>query len=504
MAIRVECQFCGRVALVNNAQADQFIKCPDCRAEMRVPSLEDRPPDAEFALLPTRRAWIGAIFLLAVAGMVIFVIASLANRVAKLAQPNGPPAQRPLANPPQQRFPNRPAPARPIPAVVRNRAPQNRNRAPHNEVVGPPVPLVPWTVAADPPTELPTIPAKLSVRIAIPEGPNPEIIFPSAPSTMVSLGHAGHGNELREIWDFRANRRLGTTRGLKTMFENLEGYFRPLSSLSSDGRFFVTQGLQPFDFVVWDVVAERPTGIVRAEHAPTAGLIFGALARPDRLLTCGFGSPFQVSATNGPWRKWLHPFPRDNQFDRNSLAISPRGRYLSVFDKSRQVLRFYDTEAASPVGQVPLPPFEPAGPMNCECVSFSPDGREVAALFNYNSHSHLVAWELSTGRLVKRIDFGGNLRTLVGARFAYLFTPLEWFPNQTRWLVYGQGIVDRHAGKVIWKIPDEPSRYQYGIRHVASDECVLSVTKEGDQLFLGSIALPLADIDRAAQIPDRS
>ena len=181
------------------------------------------------------------------------------------------------------------------------------------------------------------------------------------------------------------------------------------------------------------------------------------------------------------------------------------GRYLAVFDKRRLVLRFYDTISGSPAGQLPLPPFEPAAPMNCECVAFSADGREVAALFYYNLHSYLACWDLRAGRLVDRIDFGGNLRTILAARDAYLFPPLEWFPDQTRWLVYGQGIVDRHAsnrktGKLIWITPNEPHRYRYGIRHVAGSDCVLSVMNEGQKLVLGSIRLPLADIDHQAKI----
>ena len=63
-------------------------------------------------------------------------------------------------------------------------------------------------------------------------------------------------------------------------------------------------------------------------------------------------------------------------------------------------------------------------------------------------------------------------------------------PAKLRWLVYGQGIVDRQAGKLIWKIPDESNRYRYGMRHVASDDCVLSVINEGSKFVLASVRLP--------------
>ena len=301
--------------------------------------------------------------------------------------------------------------------------------------------------------------------------------------------------------------RFGTTgriadsaqlRGLRTLTENLHGYFRPISALSADGRFFVTQGRQPFDLVVWDVAAEKELSVVRPRHAPTAGLTFAAFADPDRLLATGIGSPIQILQVGAQSSSWFRRFPRTNEYDRSSLAISPGGGYVAVFDKAKQMLRFYDARTGERAGEIVLPPFQPLGPMNCECVAFSPDGREVAALFFYNGHSHLGCWDLRDGHLQSRIDFGGSLRAILASRFAYLYAPLEWFPNGKRWLVYGEGIVDRAAGKLMWKIPDELNRMRYGIRRVVSDDCVLSVMHEKDGLVLGSLTLPMAHIDRAA------
>jgi hypothetical protein len=384
-------------------------------------------------------------------------------------------------------------PGRPAPVVVRNPR--------QVEGEGPPPAPVPWTVSADPMIGLPKVPPNLTVHIPIPEGPNPEVVFPATPGTVVSVGNVGHGRELREIWDFRQPRRIGTTRGLKTLSENIGGFFRPLSALSSDGHFFVTEGMSALQLVIWDAVAERELATREPKHLPTASLIFAGFLQPNRIVVCGLGVPCQSLSVLAPGMRPIWGFPREQQFDRSSLAISPGGRYLAVFDKSRLVMRFYNTLLGGTVGQLSLPPFEPAGPMNCECVAFSPDGREVAALFFYNSHHHLACWDLAAGKLVDRVEFGGNLRLILGAPQAYLFAPLEWFPNQARWLVYGQGIVDRHAAKLIWTIPDELNRYRYGIRHVASDDCVLSVITEGDKFVLGSVRLPLAEIDRAVQNP---
>jgi len=516
MSIRVQCQFCGRVSLVDESRAGQFIDCPNCRAEQTVPNPKaERQLDATFKLdgetdagelsTPPRDAlWAWTLGLVALVSILAFVGAFIASRLPRNGrgqkpQPGPAPAAVAAQNPP---FANRrqlqgPPGRRRAPAVARNwrQIPGD----PRFDGEGAPPRPVPWKVADDPPTAVAALPPNHAVHIPIPEGPNPEIVFPATPSTMVSVGNVGHGHELREIWDFGANRRLGTTRGLRTLSENLGGFFRPVSALSADGRFFVTHGLSPLELVVWDVAAQRQLEIIEPQHALTCSLTFATFAHSDRLLACGFGTPFQRLGVASPESVRFHQFLREREFDRSSLAISPGGRYLAVFDKSRLLLRFYDIESAAPVGQLPLPRFEPAGPMNCECVAFSPAGREVAAMFFYNSNHHLVCWDLTAGKLVDRIDFGGNLRAILGAPFAYLFTPLEWFPGETRWLVYGQGIVDRQAGKLIWKIPDEPHRYRYGLRHVASDDCILSVVNDGSKFVLASVRLPLAEIDRAAQ-----
>ena len=521
MSIRVQCQFCGHTTRVDDARAGQFIDCENCKAQLTVPEpevegqkddgfqIDGEPPGDDFLGLPSRRFWAWTFRLVGGFAILGLLVALIVVRRGRNAAPNRPPAP---AIPAQPKIANR-RPAR-QPAFARRGPAPARNGAPIKVDAPPPI-SVPWAVAIGRLPAVPTVPPNHVVHIPIPEGPNPEIVFPATPSTMVSVGNAGNGREHREIWDFRANRRIGTTQGLRTLSENLVGFSRPLSTLSPDGRIFVTQGLQPFDLVVWDVAAEKPLGIRVPQHAPTAGLIFAALAGRDRLLACGLGAPFQILGVAEPYQKFVQRFPREWEFDRSSLAISPDGRYLAVFDKSRLVLRFYSTDSGLPAGQLPLPAFEPAGPMNCECVAFSADGREVSALFYYNSHSYLACWNLQAGRLVDRIDFGGNLRAILAARGAYLFAPLEWFPDQTRWLVYGQGIVDRHTvdphavdrhagnrqtGKLIWTIPNEPNRYRYGIRHVAGSDCLLSVMNEGQKLVLGSVRLPLADIDRAAQI----
>jgi hypothetical protein len=190
------------------------------------------------------------------------------------------------------------------------------------------------------------MPPNRVIHLAIPPGPNPEVLFPATPSTMVSVGNVGHGREHREIWDYRANRRVGTTRGLRTHSENLGGYYRPVSALSADGRLFVTQGKQPLQLAVWDVAREKETGLLKPEHTLTAGLTFAAFARPDELLACGFGMPFQVVDVANGSHRLVDGFPGDKQFDHRLPAVSPGGRYVVVFDKKSLLFAFTTSKSA--------------------------------------------------------------------------------------------------------------------------------------------------------------
>jgi len=507
--IRVECQFCSHISRVEQSLAGQFVNCTKCGAQLNVPEPERRPEDKypagdrperdDFLGLPPARFWAWTFRILAGFAMLGLAVAIIVVRRGQNAgRPNPPPGPAPAAVPLIAKWPKRQLPGM---VVRRNVGVAARNRLwPDSE--GPPVTPVPWTVAIDPPAQAMTILPDHVVHIPIPDGPNPEIVFSATPSTVVSVGNVGHGKERREIWDYRTNRRLGTTHGLRTLSENLGGFFRPISTLSPDGRVFITQGTGPFDLVAWDVAAEKQLCVLQPEHAPTAGLTFAALARPDRLLACGLGTPFQMLSLTGPSRMRMQKFPRETEYDRSSLAISPGGRYLAVYHRrGPSAIRFYDTDSGVQSGQLTLPRFEPAGPMNCPGVAFSPDGREVAALFDYNGAWHLVCWNLQNGKVADRVEFGGNLLRILGARFAYLYGPLEWFPDQTRWLVYGQGIVDRTRHKLIWKIPDEPNRMPHGIRRIARADCVLSVVQEKKSFVLEALLLPLNDINRVATSP---
>ena len=510
MLVKVECPFCGNVSRVDPARVGEFIDCPGCRASLNVPNpgkdrdadekitFENEPPRERKDRPPSRRMWAATARLIMGAGIVLLILSFVVfQRIQKM--------QRPVMRRVGQIWPPRQGPGhrRQLPPAGgddRENAPGNWPGA--NEDGSPLIPVV-WRVAPDPPPEAFALPPNRVVHLAIPPGPNPEVLFPATPSTMVSIGNVGHGREHREVWDYRANRRIGTTRGLRTHSENAGGYYRPVSALSADGRLFVTQGKQPLQLAVWDVAQEKQIGLLKPEHAANAGLTFAAFARPDELLACGFAIPFQVLDVANAAHRLVEGFPGDKQFDHRLPAVSPGGRYVVVFDKRSLCLRFYNLEIGSVAGELSWP-LGKRGTNACEGVAFSPDGREVAALVTHNGDSSLVSWLLGSGRQADQIDFQGDLRAILASPLPYLYAPLEWFPDGKRWLAYGQGIVDRRAKKLTSKLPDEPNRWRFGMRHVVGDDCVLSVIEENDHFALASLRVAPQNVEHAAPIEARA
>jgi hypothetical protein len=510
MLVKVECPFCGNVSRVDPARVGEFIDCPGCRASLNVPNpgkdrdadekitFENEPPRERRDRPPSRRMWAAAARLMVGGAIVLLILGFVVfQRIQKM--------QRPMVRrvrpvwPPQQGLGHR----RQLPqAGGENRLNVPGNWPGANDDGSPPIPVV-WRVVPDPPLEAVAMPPNRVVHLAIPPGPNPEVLFPATPSTMVSVGNVGHGREHREVWDYRANRRVGTTRGLRTRSENLGGYYKPVSALGADGRVFVTQGKQPLELAVWDVARENQIGLLKPEHAPTAGLTFAAFAQVDRLLTCGFGTPFQVLDVTNTSDRLVGSFPGDKEFDHRLPAVSPGGRYVVVFDKKNSSFRFYDIEISTVAGELSWP-FGKGDSKACEGVAFSPDGREVAALVTHNGDTALVCWSLGSGLPADQIDFQGNLRTILASPLPYLYAPLEWFPDGKRWLVYGQGIVDRRARKLTSKLPDEPNRWRFGMRHVVGDDCVLSVIEENDHFVLASLRVAPQNVEHAAPTEARA
>jgi hypothetical protein len=530
MSIAGRCQWCGATYRVDSSQSGDLIDCPSCGSQTRVGDAPEAPqeqgrspaveifrtrlkeerygrgepvdrgldePEEDLGDSLGRAAGTGAKLLFR--GIAVIVIGFLLWHLWQVRQGQAPPA------PPAQQARREAAPRQPRQPVVVNR--------PHQPaVVDQPAPAkfgaaVPpdaardlqprWNLAVDPPLEEAALPPGHKIQIPIPEGPSPEITFPATPGSVVCVGNVGNGREYREFWDLRTVQRLGSTRGLKTMFENLDGDFRVISAISPDGSYFVTQGQGPLDLVVWDIHGAKPLGVLPLKREPTAGLVWGAFAGRASLVACGSGVPMQVLAVPASSQKDLERFPSEREYDRHSLALSPGGRFLAVIHNlpNGKIIKVFDLQTGSPSGWIAVPNIAAPGTQVQGSLAFSADGAELAALFEGPFFAQLLCWSVADRSLVEQIDFGGSVRGILQATVPYLNKPLDWFPDRRRWLVCGQGIVDRSSRKLAAVIPEDPTFKPGAIRRVVSDDGIVGVVKDGTRYALGKVPVPTPNAD---------
>jgi hypothetical protein len=90
---------------------------------------------------------------------------------------------------------------------------------------------------------------------------------------------------------------------------------------------------------------------------------------------------------------------------------------------------------------------------------------------------------VTDGGLGSHVEVEGSLQELLHAGEWRGGRALEWFPNRQRWLVYGQGVIDRAAGKLVWTLPElESGATQLG--HVLDDEHLLVLGMEKQEAAL--------------------
>ncbi len=290
------------------------------------------------------------------------------------------------------------------------------------------------------------------------------------------MGHNETVRDVRAVYDIRSGQKIGQITGLRDL-----GW---KESLSADGRLFAMPSGQSRGVILWDVLASR-------EKA--------TMPLPDGLgiYPFNFAGSIPTVACNSPRgtldQIWKLPAGNKGSELRMSdecwspsLSFSPGGRYAAVycFNDERPRLQFYDMATRELVGESIVPKKGIYAPL-CHVLMFSPDGREIAGLFEESYHGEfLLVWSLKDGshsyeyRLEE--EMFSDWRTVN-------YAPIQWFPKREQWLLFGKIIVDRGLKRIIWHFPSDEE--VCASRRVLDDGEVLHLVRQDEKLTLENLRL---------------
>jgi hypothetical protein len=256
-----------------------------------------------------------------------------------------------------------------------------------------------------------------------------DVIFPSAPSRFVAIGR-GARDPSYDVWDLETVQQVGGfRRGNKA---------RPgePAVLSPDGRRLAV--ISEGGVRLWI----RDNSKAQSRLVPSGPTEWTDFATGDRLLVAARGSG-HVDFWDLVGGKLLGKLPVANTVNVRATAIAPGGRFVALADRAAVDVR--ELLAGGNVKSLPLPGPRGAFALEARKLAFSPDGSELAGLFFDQPRSwRLVCWDLRRSGQPVDLALGEDLG--LKGEASYKGAPLEWLPDRSGWLLYGQVVVDR-AGK---------------------------------------------------------
>jgi hypothetical protein len=146
------------------------------------------------------------------------------------------------------------------------------------------------------------------------------------------------------------------------------------------------------------------------------------------------------------------------------------------------------------VGEAPTPKKNRQN-IRCFGLCFSPDGTELAGLFEYFGEYRIVCWSVADGKTLANLDLGKEIQRPT----FYASKGIDWFPDKSALLVLGYAIVDRASGKKVWTLPFDAQNYKVSPRRFLDNQTVLVVSYQ-PSMTLRAEALSRDKIAGAVQI----
>ncbi|HWE35827.1 MAG TPA: hypothetical protein VG406_04585 [Isosphaeraceae bacterium] len=313
-----------------------------------------------------------------------------------------------------------------------------------------------------------------------------EVTLPATPGPFVAVGSNGGANEVREVYDLRDKRRVGRLRGRYPLDKPF--------ALSPDGTLFAGKGNEGGGPAVF-LISTRSGKAVRRLPMDSPFTDFVAFAGPGRVLTSHFGDKVIAvwDARSGEHLRDIRP---GRDFDHESIALSPGGRYLAMASKGEHLVAVFDLKTGEQVGTAEVPKngiFD----LQCRGLAFSPDGKELAGIFD-SFGLYILVYKLADGTLAQRHDLGDKMEPK--PEFRNEQRGIEWLPDGSGWLLAGRCVVDREGGRLVMSAPGEGRESFEQPRRILAGGKLLIVAGPKEQRVVKTVAFNKETIARAAKV----
>ncbi|MEZ6123553.1 MAG: WD40 repeat domain-containing protein [Planctomycetaceae bacterium] len=219
-------------------------------------------------------------------------------------------------------------------------------------------------------------------------------------------------------------------------------------SLSTDGKHiaFLDRAGQSIEIWSYETGTRLQTIKVEEGSSRVSGFL---LPTADRLIT---GTQQQVEKFR--FRKSLKLFdtssgtllktvpPDEDVPNTDSFTVSDGGRYLARLLSTGQ-LQLLESATLETAVTIPIPVLE----NGFSGTSFSPDGTEIACMMSNATETKIVTASLKDGRVTEIGLSENNSGTQ-----PYDGPRIQWLPDQSGWILFGQRIVHRKIARQVWEM----------------------------------------------------
>ena len=361
-----------------------------------------------------------------------------------------------------------------------------------------------WNVDTDPPAApIVFAPDRKQVKVEVPNNGTTratphDIVFPVVPSAFVAVGQNAEKKDEREVWDLTKPEKVGTITGL--------GVETEMNALSPDGRYFAgITGRGTQSIGVWDVEAKQAIVDITPGDK-LRSLEFVAIPRPD-LLVAGSTWGHAIGVWELPTGNPMHEIDLGWTHMRIArIAFSPGGKYMVMPFKDdhkwEEQIGIFDLERGEVAGSLPPPVYATWRSFNLDPqgFAFSPDGTELAGVFNGWHASKVFIWRLSDGALVDHMTFPKHLQDIALGQHAFAKTalPLVWFPGNKRLIAYETTLLDRALATNVYQIPGGEIRDNFpGLRRPIDESHITALTVNGRKGFVTVYEIPEEQVSKA-------